>query len=336
MKLNFGPALAAAALIITGACAHGSGTTAGNDTNATTASGASTSGTPTTPGTSQAATSSPSAQAGVAGGTSNGGATVVTDGKEKPSQSAMKGSAGDSSGMAQSGTTTDKVGTPSNAPSAMQPGSTAPTTDGMSGTTASAGTTATTDSATPGSGSMDKGSSAAMDSSKPMDMNKAPSATTDSSTAMNDSSMNSDANLRSVTGSVSKIDAQGQSITLDQTAGSTLTLTVDSSTKVLRHGKPLLGIQSLREGQKIRASFDPASNKASKIEIVGARHGHHAKTMSPDDGAGTADQSTTGGAGDTGPANNNAGVKGSTTDQNDGKIVPKDDAKMKTDTDSGK
>lgn len=93
------------------------------------------------------------------------------------------------------------------------------------------------------------------------------------------------ASLRSVTGSVSKIDAQSQSITLDQAAGN-LTLTVDSTTRVWRNGRPLLGIQSIREGQKVRASFDPASNRASKIEVMGGkRHGSSKsdQTMSPTD-----------------------------------------------------
>jgi hypothetical protein len=75
--------------------------------------------------------------------------------------------------------------------------------------------------------------------------------------------------LRSVQGSVARVDPTAQSITLDQAAGS-MTLSVDSSTMVLRNGKPLLGIESLREGQKVRASFNPATNRASRIEVVGS------------------------------------------------------------------
>jgi hypothetical protein len=75
------------------------------------------------------------------------------------------------------------------------------------------------------------------------------------------------ANVRSVTGQVAKVDSQSQSITVDQPSGS-LTLTVDSSTQVTRLGRPLLGITSLHEGQQIRASFDPASNRAQRIEIM--------------------------------------------------------------------
>jgi hypothetical protein len=87
------------------------------------------------------------------------------------------------------------------------------------------------------------------------------------------------ANTRSVTGQVAKVDAQSQSVTVDQPSGS-LTLTVDSSTQVTRLGRPLLGITSLHEGQQIRASFDPASNRAQRIEIM--QHPDTGTTTTPD------------------------------------------------------
>jgi len=81
-----------------------------------------------------------------------------------------------------------------------------------------------------------------------------------------------------VTGAVAKIDQN--SITLDQTAGG-VTLTIDSQTQVLRRGQPVAaGISSIKEGQQIRASFDPASNRADKIEVMGkgmAKHHHDMK-----------------------------------------------------------
>src|SRR5207253_3967702 len=80
-------------------------------------------------------------------------------------------------------------------------------------------------------------------------------------------------NLRTVTGSVAKVDEN--SITLDQAAGG-VTLTVDSQTQVIRRGKPAAGISSIREGEQVRASFDPASNRAEKIEVMGkAKMKHH-------------------------------------------------------------
>jgi hypothetical protein len=66
------------------------------------------------------------------------------------------------------------------------------------------------------------------------------------------------------------------SITLDQSAGG-VTLTVDSQTQVLRSGQPIAaGISAIKEGTQVRASFDPASNRADKIEVMGktAKHKH--------------------------------------------------------------
>ena len=78
-------------------------------------------------------------------------------------------------------------------------------------------------------------------------------------------------NLRTVTGSVAKVDEN--SITLDQAAGGG-TLTIDSQTQVIRRGKPVAGISSIREGEQVRASFDPASNRAEKIEVMGKAKMH--------------------------------------------------------------
>ena len=67
-----------------------------------------------------------------------------------------------------------------------------------------------------------------------------------------------------MTGSVQKVDQN--SITLDQG----VTLTVDSQTQVLRRGQPVAaGISAIREGTQVRASFDPVSNRAEKIEVMG-------------------------------------------------------------------
>ena len=108
-------------------------------------------------------------------------------------------------------------------------------------------------------------------------------------------------NLRTVTGSVSKVDQN--SITLDQG----VTLTVDSQTQVLRRGQPVAaGIAAIREGTKVRASFDPASNRADKIEVMSTRKSKKSKStmgsdsssqgdrMNPDSksNTGTSDQNT--------------------------------------------
>ncbi len=87
-------------------------------------------------------------------------------------------------------------------------------------------------------------------------------------------------NLETVTGSVAKVDQN--SITLDQSAGG-LTLTVDSNTQVLRRGQPIAaGISAIHEGEQVRASFDPASNRADKIEVMGrGKMKHHNEPANP-------------------------------------------------------
>jgi hypothetical protein len=63
-----------------------------------------------------------------------------------------------------------------------------------------------------------------------------------------------------------------------QSAGG-VTLTVDSQTQIMRRGHPVSsGVTSIREGEQVRASFDPASNRADKdkIEVMGkAKMKHH-------------------------------------------------------------
>jgi hypothetical protein len=91
------------------------------------------------------------------------------------------------------------------------------------------------------------------------------------------------ASLRTVTGAVAKVDTN--SITLDQAAGG-VTLTVDSQTQVLHKGQPIAaGISAIREGQQVRASFDPASNRADKIELMARPMKHHKKTGASDSSA---------------------------------------------------
>lgn len=89
--------------------------------------------------------------------------------------------------------------------------------------------------------------------------------------------------FKTVTGSVAKIDQN--SITLDQSAGG-VTLTVDSNTQVLRRGQPIAaGIAAIHEGQQVRASFDPSSNRADKIEVMGRGKKHHKAMTNPSDSA---------------------------------------------------
>ena len=122
-----------------------------------------------------------------------------------------------------------------------------------------------------GSGSMGSGGTASTGTGS----NGTPDNATSGTSAM-DHSADSATSLKSVTGQVAKVDANQGSITLDQSAGG-VTLTIDSQTKVLRRGRAASGISAIKEGEQVRASFDPASNRADKIEIMGRGHGmkHH-------------------------------------------------------------
>jgi hypothetical protein len=104
-------------------------------------------------------------------------------------------------------------------------------------------------------------------------------------------------NLRTVTGQVQKVDQN--SITLDQG----VTLTVDSQTQILRRGQPVAaGISAIQEGSQVRASFDPASNRAEKIEVMGKAKKHHKSGSSSGMSSGSSTGTT--GSTDTGSSNN--------------------------------
>jgi hypothetical protein len=97
--------------------------------------------------------------------------------------------------------------------------------------------------------------------------------------------------LRQVTGQVAKVDQTANSITLDQASGG-LTLTVDQNTKIQRNGKAAMGLTGIHEGEQVRASFDPASNRADSIEVTSRKHrGKRGTTSST--GGGSKGQSST-------------------------------------------
>ena len=136
------------------------------------------------------------------------------------------------------------------------------------------------------------------------------------------SSSGDQGNLRTVTGSVSKVDQN--SITLDQG----VTLTVDSQTQVLRRGQPVAaGIAAIREGTQVRASFDPASNRAEKIEVMSTKKSKKSKsTMGSDSSSGSAG-SVSGNTGSTGSqgdrTNPDSKSNTGTSDQNTNNPNPK-------------
>src|SRR5918912_137191 len=87
---------------------------------------------------------------------------------------------------------------------------------------------------------------------------------------MGSSSTGSSANLKSAVGRVSKVDSDGKSISIASRGGSPITLTVDDSTQIIdSSGATSSDLSSIKEGSQVRASFDPASNHAQRIEVMG-------------------------------------------------------------------
>jgi hypothetical protein len=156
-------------------------------------------------------------------------------------------------------------GTVATVPSDTNSQGTTPPSSGTSGTVSSSGSSApSTSDSTAGSSGSTVGSSGSTYGSA--------GSTAAGGTVSGSSSDKS--SLKTVTGAVAKVDEN--SITLDQSAGG-VTLTVDSQTQIMRRGHPVSsGITSIREGEQVRASFDPASNRADKIEVMGkAKMKHH-------------------------------------------------------------
>jgi len=165
-----------------------------------------------------------------------------------------------------SGSTSGQSGNPGSSGSSGSTGSGSGSTYGQSGSTGSSGSSGSMGS---GSGSTygQSGNTGSSGSGSTYGQSGNSGSSGVSGGSASGSGSSDSANLRTVTGSVAKVDQN--SITLDQSAGG-VTLTVDSQTQVTRRGQPIAaGISAIHEGQQIRASFDPASNRADKIEMVG-------------------------------------------------------------------
>ncbi|HMC35310.1 MAG TPA: hypothetical protein VKH65_12910, partial [Myxococcales bacterium] len=104
------------------------------------------------------------------------------------------------------------------------------------------------------------------------------------------SSSGSMANLKSAVGRVSKVDPDGKSLVISSRQGDRITLTVDDNTQIVdSSGSSSSDLSSIREGTQVRASFDPASNRAEKIEVMGksGKKAMHKKSASTSDSTGS-------------------------------------------------
>ena len=117
------------------------------------------------------------------------------------------------------------------------------------------------------------------------------SGTTGSSGSMDRSASASSANLKSAVGRVQKVDSDSKSISIASRGGSPITLTVDDSTQIVdSSGSTTSDLSAIKEGSQVRASFDPASNHAQRIEVMGRSKKMHKRSGSSDQ-TGSLDQS---------------------------------------------
>jgi hypothetical protein len=282
MKVMFPAALAAALAF---GCSHGNSNTktAANDnpaptsgTNDSSMSGSqSTAGNPTSmPSNGATANNGTPTDSNVAS-PSNTGPTASTTSNGQTNSGYGSSSTGQTANSDPAATNT------ANSPSGTNPavGSTTSSGSPASGSVAASngGSNAYGANGASGTGGPAYGSSgvASMSNGSPNGTNS-PGAT---GSSVNDPTAGSKDSLRTVTGNVAKID--NGSITLDQAAGG-VTLTVDSTTQITRKGKAVSqGISAIHEGAQVRASFDPASNRADKIELTGMKKKmHHDKDTS--------------------------------------------------------
>ena len=75
--------------------------------------------------------------------------------------------------------------------------------------------------------------------------------------------------MNTVTGAVASLNRD--SITLSAPSGD-VKLKVDATTQVLANGMPVAeGLDALREGQHVSASYDPAARHAARIELLNSQ-----------------------------------------------------------------
>ncbi|HKB77855.1 MAG TPA: hypothetical protein VKC58_14735 [Myxococcales bacterium] len=203
----------------------------------------------TSPGSSSGSTYGQSGT-GSSGSTSGQSGTGSSTGSGSYGSTGSSGSTYGQSGTGSSGSTYGQSGTGSSTGSGSYGSS--GSTSGQSGSAQSDTSTGTSSSR----GSMDRGSSAG-----------------------------SMANLKSAVGRVSKVDPDNKSVVISSRQGDRITLTVDDNTQIVdSSGSASSDLSAIREGAQVRASFDPASNRAEKIEVMGksGKKGMHKKSASGD------------------------------------------------------
>jgi len=74
-------------------------------------------------------------------------------------------------------------------------------------------------------------------------------------------------NLTEVTGDLQSSDRTANSLTLSLPSGDTQVLKIAKDAEITRDGSKI-GLEQLKPGDSVRASFDPKTNEASKIDVT--------------------------------------------------------------------
>ena len=259
MKIHLVTALGAAALLV--ACS-------GSNKETRTASNTASTGTST-----QGSVEGTQSAAGSQGQVATQGSSTATPG------SASGSTTSGTTGAPASGTSTD---TSSMGSDRSGQSNTSSTYGQNNPSTGSSSSSATPDSST--------GSTYGQGGTAPSDS----SVGTSGSRGSTDRAASSSANLKSAVGRVSKVDSDSKSIVISSRQGDRITLTVDDNTQIVdSSGSSSSDLSAIREGAPVRATFDPASNRAEKIEVMGkaSKKAMHKKSGSSSDTTGSMDRS---------------------------------------------
>ena len=117
------------------------------------------------------------------------------------------------------------------------------------------------------------------------------------------------------------MDSDGKTIVINSSQGDRITLKVDDSTQIVDSSgqSSSSNLSSIREGAQVRASFDPSSNRAQRIEVMGksGKKGMHKKSSSTSDTSGEGSMKTKAPNPNTAknPAQDTTGTPSSNSDQ---------------------
>ena len=80
-------------------------------------------------------------------------------------------------------------------------------------------------------------------------------------------SASKDAANKELSGTVKKVDKDKRSLKVLSSAGVEQEVKIAPSATITRDGTPVAELEQLKEGDEVRASFDPSSNQATKIDV---------------------------------------------------------------------